>query len=128
MARADPLVTLNPELDSAAVVRPGDTLVIGVDASDWADDRFEKLKADAEEHLPGVRVLIIDGARSMAVSRPAGAPPADSASVLPDDSSALTIATQALSEIREVTGTSTEAHHAARRALDEIGMLGGSLL
>lgn len=57
-------------LNKAVMVRSGDTLVIGiVDDSQHPDD-LERMRDEIKDYLPGLEVLVILGAESMAVYRP----------------------------------------------------------
>lgn len=64
-----PDLKLGVEISSAAMIRPGDRLVLGFSRQlDMAEaDSVAKL---VEERLPGVNVTIIDGLANMAAYRP----------------------------------------------------------
>lgn len=68
MARAEPVeLPVKIKLDAEmAVVRPGDTLVIGLHPA-VTPEHAGRIKAEAEERLPGVRVVIFDQVAGMAV-------------------------------------------------------------
>lgn len=56
-------------LASGQVIRPGDRLVIGFTAL-ITDEMFAKMRAQVEEHLPGVKLTVFDGVSSFGVYRP----------------------------------------------------------
>jgi hypothetical protein len=67
MARADLSIDTKVLLETVAVLRPGDTLVIAVSQATAEErDRWSELVAD---HLPGVEVVIVVG-NALAVYRP----------------------------------------------------------
>lgn len=57
-----------PPLTLAAVVSPGDSLVIGFSRPVTMEE-FEGVRAAFEARLPGVKVLIVDGVASMTVMK-----------------------------------------------------------
>lgn len=77
MGSAEHAVTAG--LDGAAVVRPGDTLVIALSASISAPEAAAMAER-AARLLPGTEAVVISGCTGLAVYRPGrepGAPPAD---------------------------------------------------
>ena len=66
---AETVVRVRAELDNAVMVRPGDTLVIGVtdaDPSQFDENTVAQIRAA----LPDVKVVVIDGVSAFAVYRP----------------------------------------------------------
>ena len=66
---AETVVRVRAELDNAVMVRPGDTLVIGVadaDPSQFDDDTVVQIRAA----LPDVKVVVIENVSAFAVYRP----------------------------------------------------------
>lgn len=55
---------------STAVVRPGDTLVLCFEKP-VTDTQVERLREQAREALPDVRLAVIEGVKGLAVYRPA---------------------------------------------------------
>lgn len=52
------------------VVRPGDTLIVGLSSSNHTPDQAALLKQQIEDRLPNTDVLVICGVDQMAVYRP----------------------------------------------------------
>jgi hypothetical protein len=73
MAKTDLHATL--ELETLAIVRPGDTLVIAV-ARPLSMDDWEEWKSRLTKVLPGVEFAIVQ-ANALAVYRPAAAHPTE---------------------------------------------------
>jgi len=67
------LAELLQGVEAAAVVRPGDTLVLRV-SPDVSADLLHRMSEEAlpalKERLPGVEVLIVGGVEQMVVHRP----------------------------------------------------------
>lgn len=58
-------------LGNAAIVRPGDTLVVGLpDEDDEDGSHLLEVKSEIESYLPGIKVVIVVGATSLATYRP----------------------------------------------------------
>lgn len=104
------VVKVRAELDNAAVVRPGDKLIVGMSRHIGMADAHA-LKDRFAEVLPGVEVLVVDSVSALAVYRNS------------DD----TAATAALREIWEHLEQSDESFSAARlrRIIVEAGTFAG---
>lgn len=81
-SESEHVVRVRAEWDNAVMVRPGDTLVIGM--SDAYGGDFEQLRSDIAEHLPGVRTVIMEGATAFAACRPDDDPLAALRAPIPD--------------------------------------------
>jgi hypothetical protein len=71
MASADLNVASKVELETLAIVRPGDTLVVAYPRQ-LSVEQADTIKARIKDRLPGVEVVIIH-ANQLAVYRPDGA-------------------------------------------------------
>jgi hypothetical protein len=56
---------------SGVVVRPGDTLIVGFRPG-LSLDHCKAIKEQAEQELPGVRIVVMDQVAAMTVYRPEG--------------------------------------------------------
>lgn len=56
-------------LETIAIVRPGDTLIVAIDRP-FSHDRAAEFRAQMADKLPGVEIVIVE-ARQLAVYRPA---------------------------------------------------------
>lgn len=70
MPKPEISATLAVRFEAAAVVRPGDTLVIAVDPDSLMDqEAVNEVTRDLREHLPGVKPVFVT-ANGLAVYRP----------------------------------------------------------
>jgi hypothetical protein len=65
----DPIQALLDKTRDAVIVRPGETLIVGV-SHDVALDELDWMGERLRAKLPGVAVLIVAGVEAMAVWRP----------------------------------------------------------
>lgn len=64
------VVKVSAEWDNAVMARPGDTLVVGLSVEiTHTEQSLERLRSDCQEMIPGVKVVIIEGATAFAVIR-----------------------------------------------------------
>lgn len=66
---AEGVVHVRAEWDNAVMARPGDTLVVGLSGHEYEADQVKYVKAEIEEQLPGVRIMVILGCEALAVYR-----------------------------------------------------------
>ncbi len=72
-SESEHVVKVRAEWDNAVMARPGDTLVVGLSADiTYADGELDDLEADFATQLPGIKVVLVQGATAFAVYRPAG--------------------------------------------------------
>ena len=67
------------EVNHGVVVRPGDTLIVGLSRSNLQSGQLQHLREQLEERLPGVETLVVGDVAQFAVYRPDTPDPAPDA-------------------------------------------------